>query len=160
MAEHIHHPGTLLGQDTDFDSADQPGTAQPYTQTEVEDLLYGQDRPASERLARLRELRDESAVRESGDWGNQDPASLLEEVDRAIEELSTTMGNANAGADYANLAAPLDGGQGDRLDTLAPDDYEAREAIEQGSVPDDAAQQEAEQIDEAAEDLDSKDGAD
>ena len=160
MADHIHHPGTLLGQDTDFDSTDQPGTAQPYTQTEVEELLYGDDRPASDRLARLRELREESAARESGDWGDQDPASLLEEVDRAIEDLSTSMDNADDGADYAGLAAAADGGQGDRLDTLSPDDVDAREAIEQGSAADDAAQQEAEQIDEAAEDLDSKDNAD
>ena len=57
MAQHHDHHGTMVPQDTNFDNADQPGIAQPYSQTEIEDLLYGDDRPASERLARLKELR-------------------------------------------------------------------------------------------------------
>ena len=138
MADHAHHPGTLLPQQTDFDNADQPGIAQPYSQAEVEDLLYGYDRPASERLARLRELRDDSVIRDSGDLGDQDPAAMLDELDRAIDELSATVANADDGADYAGLSAPFDRGTDSRLDALSPDDVDARQAIEgEGDAQDD-----------------------
>jgi hypothetical protein len=130
MAQHHDHHGSMVPQDTNFDNADQPGIAQPYTQSEVEDLLYGDDRPASERLARLRELREESAIRESGDWGDQDPAAMLDELDRAIDELSATIANADDNSDYAGLGTSFDNDPADRLDALSPDDEEARHAIE------------------------------
>lgn len=130
MAQHHDHHGTLVPQDTNFDNADQPGIAQPYTQSEVEELLYGNDRPASERLARLRELRDESAIRESGDWGDQDPSAMLDEIDRAIDELSATIANADDNEDFAGLATTFDNDPAERLDTLSPDDEETRHAIE------------------------------
>lgn len=130
MAQHHDHHGTMLPQDTNFDNADQPGIAQPYAQAEVEELLYGNDRPASERLARLHELRDEAAIRESGDWGDQDPAALLDEIERAIDELSATIANADDTEDYAELSAPMDRDPADRLDALSPDDVDARAAIE------------------------------
>lgn len=128
MAQHHDHHGTMVPQETNFDNADQPGIAQPYSQSEIEDLLYGDDRPAMERLARLREMRDEAAIRESGDWGDQDPAAMLDELDRAIDELSATIANADDTSDYADLDAPLD--RDDRLDMLSPDDEDARHAIE------------------------------
>ncbi|HTO28834.1 MAG TPA: hypothetical protein VL017_09615 [Devosia sp.] len=130
MAQHQDHHGTVVPQDTNFDNADQPGIAQPYTQSEVEELLYGGDRPASERLALLRELRNESAIRESGDWGDQDPAAMLDEIDRAIDELSATIANADDNGDFAGLATTFDNDPADRLDTLSPDDEETRQAIE------------------------------
>jgi hypothetical protein len=130
MAQHHDHHGSMVPQETNFDNADQPGIAQPYTQSEVEDLLYGDDRPASERLARLRELRDESAIRESGDWGDQDPAAMLDELDRAIDELSATIANSEDNDDFAGLATTFDHDPADRLDSLSPDDDEARHAIE------------------------------
>ena len=129
MAQHHDHHGTMVPQDTNFDNADQPGIAQPYTQSEVEELLYGNDRPAAERLARLRELRNESAIRESGDWGDQDPAAMLDELDRAIDELSATMANSDDNEDFAGLATTYDNDPADRLDALAPDDVDARHAI-------------------------------
>jgi hypothetical protein len=135
MAQHHDHHGSMVPQDTNFDNADQPGIAQPYTQSEVEELLYGDDRPASERLARLRELRDESAIRESGDWGDQDPASMLDELDRAIDELSATMANADDGNEYAGLATNFDNDPADRLDTMSPDDEDGRYAIEGDEEP-------------------------
>ena len=130
MAQHYDHHGTMVPQDTNFDNADQPGIAQPYSQSEIEELLYGDDRPASERLARLRELRDESAIRESGDWGDQDPAAMLVELDRAIDELSATIANADDTDSYAGLQTTFDNDPADRLDTLSPDDVDARHAIE------------------------------
>ena len=130
MAQHHDHHGTMVPQDTNFDNADQPGIAQPYSQTEIEDLLYGDDRPASERLARLKELRDEAAIRESGDWGDQDPAAMLDELDRAIDELSATIANGDDDETYAGLTTNFDNDPADRLDALSPDDEEARHAIE------------------------------
>ena len=130
MAQHQDHHGAVVPQDTNFDNADQPGIAQPYTQSEVEELLYGDDRPASERLAQLRALRDESAIRESGDWGDQDPAAMPDEIDRAIDELSATIANSEDSDDFAGLATTFDNDPNDRLDALSPDDDEARQAIE------------------------------
>ncbi|WEK03548.1 MAG: hypothetical protein P0Y65_15295 [Candidatus Devosia phytovorans] len=130
MAQHHDHHGTMVPQNTNFDNADQPGIAQPYTQSEVEELLYGEDRPATERLARLRELRDESTIRESGDWGDQDPASMLDELDRAIDELSAVIANGEDNEDFAGLATNFDNDPADRLDALSPDDDDARFAIE------------------------------
>lgn len=138
MAQHSDHHDAMVPQDTNFDNADQPGIAQPYTQAEIEDLLYGTDRPASERLAQLRELRDESVIRESGDWGDQDPAAMLDELDRAIDELSATMANSDDNDDYAGLGTNFDNDAESRLDTLSPDDIDAREAIESDDGEDEA----------------------
>ena len=130
MAHNNHD--AVLPQDTDFDNDDQPGIAQPYTQSEIEDLLYGTDRPASERLAALQDMRNENAIRESGDWGDQDPAAMLDEIDRAIDELSAIMANADdLDDDYPGLETGLD--TSERLDTLSPDDVDAIDAIENGS---------------------------
>lgn len=130
MAQHDSHRGSIMPQQTNFDNADQPGISQPYSQSEIEDLLYGEERPASERLARLREMRDEARARESGDLGEDDPAALLEEIDRAIDELSATMANAEDIGAYAGLDTSFDSAPEDRLDLLSPDDEEARQAIE------------------------------
>lgn len=123
-----HHRGTLMPQEINFDNADQPGISQPYSQTEIEELLFGDDRPVEERLQRLREIRSELAGRESADWGDEDPAALLGEVDRAIDALSTDGANADDTDDYANLAPAME--REANLETLSPDDFEAREAIE------------------------------
>jgi hypothetical protein len=118
----IHNRGTLLPQETNFDNADQAGIAQPYTQSEIEDLLYSDERPVEARLARLREMRDEASVRESGDFGDDDPAAMLDELDRAIEELS---GDAAASDDNFELADVVIDDPADHSHTLSPDDVDA-----------------------------------
>jgi hypothetical protein len=123
-----HNHGTMMPQEINFDNSDQPGISQPYSQTEIEELLFGDDRPVEERLERLREIRSELAGRESADWGDEDPAALLGEVDRAIDALTTDEANADDTDDYANLAPALEP-EAD-LESLSPDDVEAREAIE------------------------------
>ena len=117
-----HHRGTLVPQETNFDNADQAGIAQPYSQSEIEDLLYGDDRPTEERLARLREMRDEATIRESGDWGEEDPAAMLGEIDRAIEELS---GDAEASDDNFGLADVMIDDPANHSHALSPDDVDA-----------------------------------
>lgn len=130
----MHHRGTLVPQETNFDNADQAGIAQPYSQSEIEDLLYGDDRPVEERLARLREMRDESAIRESGDWGDEDPAAMLDEIDRAIEELS---GDAEASDDNFGLADAVLDDPANHSHALAPDDVDALERLAGESLEDD-----------------------
>ncbi|MDB5615086.1 MAG: hypothetical protein JWQ22_2739 [Devosia sp.] len=112
------------------DASEAFGIAEPYTQTEIEDLLYGDEQPAGQRLARLRELREQATVRESGDWGDQDSLKTMDELDRAIDELSAMIANDEDGDEYAGLAPTFDNDPNDRLDALSPDDDEAREAIE------------------------------
>jgi hypothetical protein len=68
-------------------------------------------------------------VRESGDWGDQDPKASMDELDRAIDELSAMIANGDDGEDYPDLAPTFDNDPGDRLDALAPDDVDARHAI-------------------------------
>lgn len=127
----MHHRGELVPQETNFDNADQAGIAQPYSQSEIEDLLYGDDRPVDERLARLREMREESAIRESGDWGDEDPASMLDEIDRAIEELSGEASDDNQGIEDVVLDDPAN-----HSHALSPDDVEALEALAGESLED------------------------
>lgn len=121
----------IIAQDIEpGDASEAFGIAEPYTQTEIEDLLYGDDQPAGQRLARLRELREEATVRESGDWGDQDPAATLDELDRAIDELSALIANGESDEEYAGLATNFDNDPNDRLDALSPDDDDARFAIQ------------------------------
>jgi hypothetical protein len=126
MAQHFEDDGRLVPQDTNFDNADQPGIAQPYSQTEIEDLLYATDLPVAERIERLKEMRAEAAARESGDWGEEDPAAMIDELDRAIEELQGDSENAddNFELDAATIVDP-----NDHLDALSPDDVDARAAL-------------------------------
>lgn len=118
----INHPGSILPQDLTFDNADQPGTAMPVTQSEIDELEFGDDRPVEERLARLRELRDNMVTREAGDWGDEDPKAMIAEIDRVIETLGTDEANADDTDDYAGLAPSLDSDPLDRRELLSPDD--------------------------------------
>ncbi|WP_297106731.1 hypothetical protein [uncultured Devosia sp.] len=126
MVQNHHHPGSLVPQETNFDNADTPGISQPYSQSEIDDLLYGDDRPAQERLERLWEMRNETAARESGDFGEQDPVYVLEELDRAIAELQRDLDNAE---ETGAVDAPMSVDPSDHLDALSPDDSDAREAL-------------------------------
>ncbi|WDR02263.1 hypothetical protein PSQ19_16750 [Devosia algicola] len=130
MSQQHHNPGTLMSEETSFDEGDEPGIAQPISQSEIEELLYGDDRPAEQRLERLHEIRHELAARESADFGGEDPAALLGEVDRAIASLGTDADNADESDDYASLSAPDSRDPSDHLDSLSPDDVEAIEDIE------------------------------
>jgi len=129
MVQHHEHPGSLVPQEISFDNADQPGIAQPYSQTEIEDLVYGNDRPVAERLARLEEIRAEMYARESGDFGGDDPAALLGEIERAIAELRTDRDAAETAGNFQGTVAA---DPADHLDALAPDDVDPRRALEEG----------------------------
>jgi len=121
-----HEHGGVLPQETNFDNADQPGISQPYTQSEIEDLVFNGTLSVEERLARLREMRDEAATRESGDWGDGDPAVMMDEIDRAIEELS---GDQSSSDDNLPLEPGLSDDPSDHLHVLSPDDVDAQQAL-------------------------------
>ena len=123
-----NHPGRILPQDTaPGDAHDEMITGMAVSQTEIEDLLYGDDRPVAARVDRLRELADEVRARASGDLVDDDARSLLAEIERAISELSSD--DENAG-EPDMLDGMMDTDPTDHRETLSPDSDEL-EAIEE-----------------------------
>ena len=111
------------------DANDLPGLSYPYSQDEIQDLLYGSDRPVEERIDRLKEMREEMATRESGDFGDQDPKDMLAEIDRALDELQADSASADENFEL-DAAVSID--PEDHLDALSPDDVDARLALTGG----------------------------
>ncbi|SFZ86421.1 hypothetical protein SAMN02983003_3602 [Devosia enhydra] len=143
-----NHPGRILPQDTaPGDAHDEMITGMAVSQTEIEDLLYGDDRPVAARVDRLRELADEVRVRASGDLVDDDARALLGEIERAISELSSDDENAGEPDMLDGMVAidPLD-----HRETLSPDsdELEAIEEIDLESLDED----EADGLDETDED--------
>ena len=123
-----NHPGRILPQDSaPADAAESMIVGQAVSQTEVEDLLYGDDRPVTARVDRLRELADVLRVRQAGEFADDDTGALLDEIDRAIGELT-------ADQELAGEPSMLDGVMAvdptDHRETLSPDSEEL-EAIEE-----------------------------
>ena len=122
----INEGGKVLAQDTGIDGDDDeglPGFAYPVSETEIEDLMYGEG-PVAERLARLRDIRDDLRAREPADFGLDDPKGLLSEIEGAIVQLETESAQE---APPANLG-DLDNMRTEDVDplahreTLSPDD--------------------------------------
>jgi hypothetical protein len=126
MVQQHDNSDSIITQDGNFDAVDQPGLSHPYSQNEIDDLLYASDRSVEDRVARLREIRDEMAVRESGDFGEEDPRDMMAEIDRAIDTLQGDLEGVEAEGDLAPEAI-MD--PNDHLDALAPDDVDARSAL-------------------------------
>ena len=128
----LNHRGEVLPQNTGLDDdAFPPGLAQPVSQAEIEELLYGSDRGADERAARLREIREDLLARESADRGDDDPLALLREIDEAIARLELR----GEGMDPSSVDQNPEG----HRETLAPDsdELEAIEDEDAASVEDD-----------------------
>jgi hypothetical protein len=122
--------GTILPQSNGFDgSEDSPGIAQPISQSEIEDLLYNDERPVDERIDRLRELRDEAAIRASGDNGS-DAWILLRELENALDLLIQDEEAADGNSEFAVFDAAYEVDPADHLEALSPDDEDGRLAIE------------------------------
>lgn len=88
----MNQDGKVLAQDTDIDGDDDeglPGFAYPVSGAEIEDLIYGRELSVAERLARLREIRDDLRAREPADFGLDDPRGLLSEIEGAIVQLES-----------------------------------------------------------------------
>lgn len=115
------HSESILSQDMQPDENGQmPNFALPVSQAEIEDLLYNEDIPASERLEQLQALRSQLAAWEADDRGDDDPRDLTNEIDLAIQRLA---GDADADSgDYPGLDMTLDRDPDDHMETLSPDD--------------------------------------
>jgi len=128
-----HRFRNLIAEDTPAgNDGDLPGFAQPVTQTEIEELLYGDDWPIEDRLARLREMREELADLEAPDFGDEDPLVLVGSIDEAIARLT---GLAGEGMDPTSI----DHDPSAHRETLAPDsdELEAIEEADEASLTED-----------------------
>lgn len=118
-----NHPGRILPQDTGPGDAEEEVIAgMAISMGEVEELLYGDDRPVEARVDRLRELAEELRARESGEVADNDAETLLAEIERAIGELQSKGGRSSE-------PGALDVDPAAHRETLAPDSDE-REALE------------------------------
>jgi len=123
------HPGRIVPQDiVPDDGSGSSLTALPISQAEVDELLYGDDRPPGERIARLQELAAHLRDDEPGDFGDGDPRALLLEVDEAIVRLQ---GDMDRDPDLAFDEVSADDDALNHRETLSPDSDELEE-IEEG----------------------------
>ena len=121
------HPGRVLPQDVvPDDGGGEMMTALPVSQAEVEDLLYGDDRPAAGRVQRLSEIADDIRGQQSGDFGDN-AGRLLTEIENAIARIT---GALEPGPDDQPDEPTMDGDPLDHRETLSPDSEEL-EAIEE-----------------------------
>ena len=124
----------LVGQDeTTGNDGDLPGFASPISTAEIDDLLYSEEWPAGERMARLRAMREQLAGLEPSDFGDDDPRALIAQIDDALGHLA-----GQAGDDIEPAGLDID--PGDHRETLAPDSDELAEIEEDddASFTDDA----------------------
>ncbi len=141
------HPGRVLPQDiVPQDGWGDMLTALPVSQAEIEDLLYGDDRPAEERIERLSEIADSLRNREPGDFGDNDPGVLLGEIDSAIARIRSAL---DRDPDLENDEPTMDDDPLNHRETLSPDsdELEALEAQDEASLADDTEPLEDEVLD-------------
>lgn len=123
------HPGRVLAQD--FAPQDGSGdmlTALPLSQAEIEELLYGDDRPAGERIERLQELAAQLRDQQPGDFGDNDPGALLGEIEEAIARLTSGM---DRDPDVVFDESTMDDDPLNHRETLSPDSDELEEIEEE-----------------------------
>lgn len=121
-----NHFRGLIAEDTPAgNDGDTPGFAQPVSQTEIEELLYGDGWPAGERLARLLSIREELVNLEATDFGDDDPRSLIGAIDEAVSRLNGLEGEGmdptsvdHDPAAHRETLSP----DSDELDIIAADD--------------------------------------
>ena len=122
-----HINRTVESQDSRNDGdGEQVLIAQPLSQAEIDELLYSDEFPRQERLARLRQVRLDLSEQEASDFGSDDPGSLLGVVNEAIAALEDGVGESMD-------AASVDHNPEDHRETLAPDSDELV-AIEQADA--------------------------
>jgi hypothetical protein len=122
------HPGRVLPQDVvPEDGGGDMMTALPVSQSEVDELLYGDDRPAGERIERLREIAAQLREKQSGDFGDNDARALLAEIDAAVARLSEGF---DRDLDLQFDEPTMDDDPLDHRETLSPDSDELEEIEE------------------------------
>ena len=129
----MSHFRDLIGQDdTVGNDGDTPGFAAPIGPGEIEELLYNEEWTAKARIERLLEMRAQLAGLESPDFGDDDPRTLIRQIDGALAQLQTLAGE---GMDPSSM--DLDPAA--HRETLAPDSDELLdlEALDEASLADD-----------------------
>jgi hypothetical protein len=122
------HPGRITPQDVvPQDGSGEMLTALPISQSEVEELLYGDDRPPGERIERLQELAGQLRDQQPGDFGDGDPHALLREIEEAIARLR---GDIERDVDLQFDDVSTDGDPLNHRETLSPDSDELEEIEE------------------------------
>lgn len=110
--------GDLIGQDEALgNDGDLPGFATPVSAAEIEELLYSEQWPAEERIARLGAMREQLAAQEASDFGDDDPMVLIGQIDDALARLEGLPGDDMEPAGLEIEAI-------DHRETLAPDSDE------------------------------------
>jgi len=144
------HDDFLPQDSAEDDSSIEANAGQPFSEAELEDLLYGDSRSIEERLTLLRQFRDDLAARAGGDIADDDPTELIAEIDKRIAELESdeTLGEAADTFDVDPLA---------HRETLAPDSDELEELEEEDE---ESLDEEDEWLDEEEETEDEDSGAD
>ena len=123
------HPGRILPQDiVPDDGSGDMLTALPFGQDEIDELLYGDDRPPGERIERLSELAAAMRDQEPGDFGNGDTKALLGEIDEAIARLR---GDMDRDPDLVFDEVSADDDPLNHRETLSPDSDELEEIEEE-----------------------------
>ena len=103
---------TLTGND-----GDEPGYTLPVSPTEIEELLYSEEWSADERVERLLAMRGQLAELESPDFGDDDPLTLIRQIDDAVARLR---GRDGEGMDPTGI----DMDPSSHRETLSPDSDE------------------------------------
>lgn len=129
-----HMNRSVESQDTRNDGdGEQVIIAQPLSQAEIDELLYSDEYPREERLARLREMRLELSEREISDFGSDDPGALLGQIEEAIAQLEDGVG------EFMDPAS-VDHNPEDHRETLSPDsdELEAIALADEASLSEDS----------------------
>jgi hypothetical protein len=125
MAMSNLHPGRIIPQDlVPQDGSGDMLTALPVSQAEIDELLYGDDRPPGERIERLQELAAQMRDQEPGDFGGGDTKALLGEIDEAIARLR---GDMDRDPDLVFDDVSTDDDPLNHRETLSPDSDELEE---------------------------------
>jgi hypothetical protein len=96
-------------------------TASPVSQAEIEELLYGDDRPAQERIERLEEIAGTLRDLEPADFGDGDPKALVGEIEAAVSRLRSDF---DRDPDVVFEETSMDGDPLGHRETLSPDSDE------------------------------------
>ena len=151
--------GSIANPENGEPAAQHPAlTALPLSQAEIEELLYGDDRPVVERVERLQELAGLLREQEPGDFGDNDPGALIGEIEEAIARLT---GGLDGDPDVVFDETTMDDDPLNHRETLSPDSDELEDIEEEdeaslsdGSEPRDDSALDPEEWSEDSSDID------
>ncbi|MBI4921152.1 MAG: hypothetical protein HY834_05340 [Devosia nanyangense] len=119
------HPGRIIPQDVEpEDGGGEMLSALPVSEAEIEELLYGDDRSAAERVTRLKELAAIVRDQQQSGLDNRDVGALLAGIEQAIAQLSDDLARD---LDIVDDTTSMDDDPLGHRETLSPDSDELEE---------------------------------